>query len=340
MSWPLPDTAGIDAGARPDITRITSGTGFRATTLRFVEPRLDINARSRTPSLVLWLTLGGVGLSWGCTQLFSKLIVNAGHHPLGISFASTLIGAFIITVVLIVRRRRLPISQHHLVFYLICGVTGTALPNFFSYTAITHLPVGVVSIVMAAVPMTTFLAALIFGLDRAEPRRFLGLSAGIVAVLLLILPKASLPGQGQALWVLIALLPGLSYTIENIYIAKAKPDDLGALQTLCGLNWGALLAIAPLTAATDTWMDLGLSPEATLSTLAMTCFHLLAYGGFVWMISVAGPVFAAQVGYVVTLSGVALGIGFLGESHSAWVWLSLGLMLVGLALVQPRPPRA
>lgn len=296
--------------------------------------------QSRTSSTVLWLTLGGVGLAWGCTQLFSKVIVNAGHHPLGISFASTLLGASIATTVLMVRGQRLPNSQHHLVFYLICGLTGTALPNFFSYTAITHLPVGVISIIMAAVPMTTFLAALIFGLDRAEPRRFLGLSAGIIAVLLLVLPKASLPGQEQALWVLIALLPSLSYTIENIYIAKSKPGNVNALQALCGLSWGALLAITPLTAMTGTWMDLSLSPQATASMAAMTVFHLLAYGGFVWLISTAGPVFAAQVGYVVTISGVALGIGFLGESHSAWVWLSLGLMLVGLALVQPRPPRA
>ena len=69
---------------------------------------------------------------------------------------------------------------------------------------------------------------------------------------------------------------------------------------------------------------------------AMTLAHLGAYGGFVWLIGRAGPVFAAQVGYVVTLTGVILGMAVLGETHSAWVWAALVTMLAGLALVQPR----
>ena len=50
----------------------------------------------------------------------------------------------------------------------------------------------------------------------------------------------------------------------------------------------------------------------------------------------AGPVFAAQVAYIVTLAGVVLGMAVLGEQNSGWVWLSLLLMMLGLALVQPR----
>jgi drug/metabolite transporter (DMT)-like permease len=50
----------------------------------------------------------------------------------------------------------------------------------------------------------------------------------------------------------------------------------------------------------------------------------------------AGPLFASQVGYVVTLAGVFWGMLLFGESHSAWVWVSLVTMLAGLALVTPR----
>ena len=71
--------------------------------------------------------------------------------------------------------------------------------------------------------------------------------------------------------------------------------------------------------------------------LASSLFHVLAYTGYIWLVGRAGAVFASQVAYVVTPSGVLLGVLFLGESHSGWVWTALLLMLGGLVLVRPRP---
>jgi hypothetical protein len=42
---------------------------------------------------------------------------------------------------------------------------------------------------------------------------------------------------------------------------------------------------------------------------------------------------------VVTGFGVVWSMALLGERYSGLVWAALGLMLVGLALVQPRRPR-
>ena len=286
--------------------------------------------------LVLWTALVAIGVSWGASQYFSKLIVSAGHHPLGISVVSTGLGAVLSTLFALLRGVRLPLSRRHLIFYAVCGLTGTALPNYTSYTSIRELPLGVVTIIIAAVPMMTFLAALAMRMDRAEPGRILGLGLGTGAVLLLILPDASLPRPGDVIWVAVSLITGVAYTVENIYIARARPENCTALATLVGLNWMALLMVFPLAWATGTWMQMEGIGRAELALVAMTLAHLLAYGGFVWLISQAGPVFAAQVGYIVTLTGVGFGIAFLGETHSYWVWAALALMLGGLALVQPR----
>lgn len=292
--------------------------------------------RNTQAALMLWVALFGIGVCWGSTQYFSKIIVSDGHAPLAISITSTGLGTLLITLFLRVRGVRLPLSRRHLIYYAICGLFGTALPNYTSYTAMRELPVGVISIVIAAVPLMTFLAAVVFRLDRPEPRRVTGLLAGAVAVLLLIVPDASLPRPGDAIWVGVSLLTGIAYTVENIYIAKAQPGECGALQTLCGLSWMAFMMMLPLAVASGSWMQFDASSPAGPALVAMTLAHLLAYGGFVWLIAQAGPVFAAQVGYVVTLSGVILGILLLGETHSLWVWLALALMLGGLALVQPR----
>ena len=56
------------------------------------------------------------------------------------------------------------------------------------------------------------------------------------------------------------------------------------------------------------------------------------------MINIAGRLFASLCGYLITLAGVFWGIALFGETHSPWVWASLVVMLVGLALVTPRAP--
>ena len=283
-----------------------------------------------------WLALIVIGSGWGASQLFAKMVVAGGHHPVGIAFTATALGAVILTVVMVATGRRLPLRRRDVVFYGICGFLGTALPNSVSYLAYQELQVGVISIVLATVPMATMLGALAFGMERPELVRMLGISLGAGAVLMLVVPEASLPEPGQALWVILPVITSLSYAGENIYLAWAQRTDLDPVQVLTGLFWGALVLLTPVTVGMGAWMPMGRFDTAEWALIGMTLAHIGAYGGFVWLIARAGPVFASQVGYVVTITGVVLGILVLGEAHSAWVWGALAVMLAGLALVQPR----
>ena len=62
----------------------------------------------------------------------------------------------------------------------------------------------------------------------------------------------------------------------------------------------------------------------------------LAYLLYFFSIKKAGPVFASQCAYIVTISGVVWGIVLLAERHSGWVYFSIGIMVTGLALVSPK----
>lgn len=293
-------------------------------------------AQPTRSGLFCWAVLIVIGISWGSTMLFSKIIVTAGHHPVGLAFTGTVLGAVLLTIILVATGRRLPVSRRHLVFYAICGLVGTALPNTLSYRAMNELSVGVMSIAISVVPIMTFVGALLMGIDRPEARRLFGLVCGTGAVLLLVVPDTSLPRPGDTIWLMLPLLTGLSYTVENLYLAKAQPRDCDALQTMCGLTWAALVLLAIPTFATGS--AVGLIPFGTIEAaiVVMTVLHVASYGGFVWLVARAGPVFAAQVAYVVTMSGVFWGMALLGERHSLWVWAALVLMLIGLSLVQPR----
>ncbi|MEM7178134.1 MAG: DMT family transporter [Pseudomonadota bacterium] len=285
---------------------------------------------------VLWAVLFGSGTAWGATQLFSKLSVATGHPAIGIVLWQAVIGGFLLWGMLVISGQRLPLRRRHLGFYLVLGLLGTALPHSLSYTAIRHLPVGVASILIAVVPMMTLVLAVLAGVDRASWRRVLGLVLGCVAVLLILVPEASLPAKGQWFWAILPLMSALAYAAENVVIAKYQPRECTALQTMAGLTLGAIVLMLPAVALKGDWVDLTPFGPAERAIVITSVLHVLAYFGLVWLIGQAGPIFSAQIGYIVTLSGVFLGMIFLGEVHAHWVWLSLALMLAGLALVKIR----
>ncbi len=299
-------------------------------------PINHITSSARRRSALLWLVLFVIGVAWGATGPLSKLAVSTGNHPVGVAFWGTVIGASVLTVGLLLSGKRLPLGRRNLVFFLICGFLGTALPNSLSYMAYEHLPVGVMAICIALGPMVTLLIALPLGIEQPDHRRLIGLGLGAVAVLLIVLPESGLPEPDQAAWVALPVIVSLAYATENVYIATARPPGLDTLTIMCGLTWGALILLTPVLVASDAWFDITRLGPPEQAIIANSALHIGAYFCFIWLIGQAGPVFASQVGYVVTSSGVILGIIIYGERHSSWVWLALVLMFAGLILVNPK----
>ena len=80
-----------------------------------------------------------------------------------------------------------------------------------------------------------------------------------------------------------------------------------------------------------TW----LASPAGLAIAGIAIGSSFAYAMFFYTIKTAGAVFASQCDYAVTSSGVIWGIIVFSEQHSVWVWISVVVMLFGLALVLP-----
>ena len=97
------------------------------------------------------------------------------------------------------------------------------------------------------------------------------------------------------------------------------------------------IVILPVVLYIDAFMPLTTAwGRVESSVIAMAAIGSVAYLVFFTVVKSSGAVFASQTGYVVTLSGVAWGIVIFDEVHSTWVWISLGLILIGLTLVTPR----
>jgi len=95
--------------------------------------------------------------------------------------------------------------------------------------------------------------------------------------------------------------------------------------------------MTPFVLATGTFVPLSWPwGSTTWAIISLAILNVVCYGLFMMLIVRAGPVFASQTAYIVTLSGVFWGILIFGEKHSLWIWASLASMLIALALVTPR----
>ena len=237
-----------------------------------------------------------------------------------------------------VRRSRLVIDRSHIVFFTVIAFTGTLLPNTASYFAAFHLPAGVMALVIALVPMFALLVALTLRLERFQWRRLTGVLLGGTAIALLVLPDTSLPDPSKAIFILAALIAPMFYGIEGNYLSVKQPADTGPVATLFGASVIGSVVSLPLTLLTGTFLNpigsgIGSSELALIANIGL---HLVAYVGYIWLVNKAGPVFSAQIAYIVTPAGIVLSIFLLGEQPSTYVWLALVVLLIGLFLVQPR----
>ena len=280
------------------------------------------------------LTLMGAG--WGMTQPLAKIAVSEGYRLFGLIFWQLAISAAALAVLQTLRRKPLRLDRRAILVYLFVAFVGTLIPNSATYEAIRHLPSGLISILLALVPMFAFPVALALGNETFQATRFLGLVFGLAGVLLIVGPEASLPERAMVAFVPLALIAPFFYGLEGNVVARWGTAGLDAVEVLFGASLlGAIIAL-PFAVASGQFIDLrgwG-APDKAIVTGAM--IHVAVYSTYVWMVGRAGAIFAVQVSYLVTGFGVFWAMLILGERFSPWVWAAMGVMMVGMFLVQPR----
>ncbi len=286
---------------------------------------------------VYWIfVLLAIGTGWGLTQPLAKIAVSEGYEPLGLIFWQLVIGAAFLFVLRLGTGKSVALPRGKLWFFTLIACLGTIIPNSFSYRAAAELPSGVMSIVISLVPMFAFPIALLMGTDRFNWLRLGGLVAGLIGVVILAEP-AALPDPAMVAFLPIAVVGPLCYAFEGNVVSKWGMHGFGAGHVLYGASVvGAILAL-PLALASGQFIDPRTEWNAPEYALVLSSvIHACVYTAYVWLVSRAGAVFAAQVSYVVTGSGVLWAMLLLKEQYSLWVWAALGLILVGMTLVRPR----
>lgn len=282
-------------------------------------------------------TLLVTGIGWGSTQSLGKIAVSTGYGQFGLIFWQTVIGVLLLGTFQVIRRRGLPLTGRTLRFAVMIALIGTLIPNTTFYLGVTHLPAGIMSILISTVPLLSLPIAVALGTDRFRLPRVLGLACGFAGVALIALPGTALPGHEQAIWLAVAIIGPLFYAVEGNVVAKWGTAGLDPVQTILAASIVAMVLVLPLALASGQWIDPTQpwgAPEYAL--ILNATINVAMYVVYIWLAQASGAVFAAQTGYVVTVSGVGWAAFLMGERFGPLVWLAVALIFAGVALVQPR----
>ena len=216
-----------------------------------------------------------------------------------------------------------------------------AFPAVALFWCARYLPAGVLAIAFASMPLFTYSLSVLLKIERALRRRLFGVVIGLVAMGLLVLPDSALPQPGLAPWVMLALAASVGMSLENTYAGGYRPAGVGSLELAFARQFTAVLILLPLALLTQTALPLfEIWGAAQLAATGNGLLSGVAYATLLYVIRTAGPVFASQTAYLITLAGVAWGMLLFGETHSLYIWSALALTLLGISLVRPQSPNS
>ncbi|MGY6536854.1 MAG: DMT family transporter [Pararhodobacter sp.] len=287
-----------------------------------------------------YAALLAIGAAWGLTIPLIKIATSAGHAAPGIALWHVAINLTLIGGALAItgRLHSLPRDAASLRLYCVFGLFGIALPQWASYSATTHLPAGITSIIVSLVPIFALPLALALGSERFSPRRIAGVVLGAGAIVLIAAPgSGSLPAPGLWVWVLVAALAPLFYAFEGAYVAASRAPGADPFQLLWAASLVALGVLLPVNIALGSFASPFAAPAGFGALMLAGVLTMTAYTGYILVLRRCGAVFGAQVAYLVTGCGVLWAMMLLGERYPSSVWLALLALFAGLFLVQPRP---
>jgi drug/metabolite transporter (DMT)-like permease len=293
--------------------------------------------KGRLGSLSLWTYLTVVSAGWGSSFLFTRLIGNAVPP-----FAYAATRGFVAMTALLIWlaisattvegwRTRLG-NRKALRHMFVLGTTNGWLSNVLVVIAVSHVDTGIVAMVQAGVPlMVAAMAHFIFDEERFEAKQLIGLTIGMIGIVLIAGPLAAAGGRGLLIGVAAMLLAALSYACGTVYARRIATNDPAALA--CGQQ-----ALGALVATVISIM--GEAPALSVQPMRIwLCFVILGVVCsavptvlYLALLARTTSVRASLVAYLQPVWATLLGLAVLGEQVRPLALFGTALVIIGVAV--------
>jgi len=277
------------------------------------------------------------GVVWGITPALSRLSSGMGTEPFGLAIVTNGIGAIFCLAVAAYRRRLPRLGRAEWKFYIMLALLVGVGQKLVTFWVAGHIDAALLSMIVTLQGIMVFGIAAAMGLEKATPKRLIGLLIGMVGIGAVLLSRLQFGGSDGAFWILAALLLPALMAIETVFLGARMPTHIDVYASIGVLMAVSVVLLIPMVALSGQ----SLLPSDTDATLALYVL-LLGLAGAASMILTlqtvenAGPVFAGQGAYAMTLAGIVWGMLLLDETLSPLAWGAFLVIVTGLYLVEPK----
>jgi drug/metabolite transporter (DMT)-like permease len=290
-----------------------------------------------------YVLLGVLALIWSTSFLLIKIGVTS-IGPFTLTSGRLIIAGVLLGTVLLLKGQRLPLDKTAINMYFAVGILGNTLPFALISWGEVYIDSSMAAILMGIMPISTFVLAHFFiPSESMTPRKVLGITVGFAGLLTLV-GFTALGHLGSNLVGQLAVLGGaLCYSVTTI-VVRSRPV-LGGLQMATGVTLVAAVSSLPLTLLLENPAAMSPTREAVYAMIILGVFPTaVAALLYLRIIRNLGAVTFSQINFLIPVLGSIWGVLLLNEALTSQMIVALGLVLLGVGLIQPpradkRPPQ-
>ncbi len=282
-----------------------------------------------------WFLLIILSTVWGGSFFFFEVALQT-LPPFTVVLGRVSLAAAALLLIARARGASLPFSSTIVRRYLLLGAISNAMPFSFIVWGQTQIPSGLASIINAMTPIWAVLVGLLIGSDeRLTPARAIGVLLGFAGVAVLMGPDLLRELDPYSLGQLSVLGATICYGFAVHY--GRRFGDTPPLVNAAYMLTAATVWLTPVALIVDQpWtLSPGLQGWAALLGLSLLC-TAFAYLLYFRILASAGATNMSLVTFIVPVSAISLGAVFLGERLGPTAFLGMGILFLGLAVIDGR----
>jgi len=282
-----------------------------------------------------WALLIGLSIIWGGSYLFMKVAVLS-VPVFTIVFSRVALGALVLALVIFALDTPFPKGLKIWVSFLGMGIINNVIPMSLIVYGTSKIDAGLASIINAMTPLFAIIIAHFATQDeRLTANRILGIVLGVLGVIVLIGPGLMLDSTSNLWGELACLAATLSYASASIFGRRFARMNLKPMQIAFGQTLSASFVLFPISWLIDQPWTLAMPPLDAILSIAALGILCTAIGYLMYfrVLNNSGAVAVALVTLLIPPSALILGIFVLGESLSLSDLAGMGLIGLGLTIV-------
>lgn len=261
---------------------------------------------------------------WGYEYVAAKYALEL-LAPMTLVFFKYLVSIICLLGLKLVRDGKKFIKKKDIPVLIGCAVFGDLLYFWSEYSAMAHMPVSLITIVLSFVPALSVIIERLVYKTRANWKIYIGIFINIVGIALVVGADLSILFQGRIIGYLFAFFAVFSWNMYN-FLTKHLTEGYTVLtltvnQTICALLLCAPFALGNIPPLAD------FTPKVVGGILYLGIFSAaIGFLIYVKALGVLGPTSTALFSNFLPITATICGWIFLGETIG-------GLQLLGGAIV-------